>query len=50
MEARMREALVDMVNFVFTPIELNHPDAFGVTAGPMEEDGSRVRLTAAFAR
>ncbi|MFE4020680.1 hypothetical protein ACFXPZ_25290 [Streptomyces sp. NPDC059101] len=40
----------DVLNFVFTPIELNHPDPFGDTAGPMEEDGSCVRLTEAFGR
>ena len=38
------------VNFSFTPIELNHPDPFGVTVVLMEEDGYRVSLTEAFAR
>ncbi|MFD3841502.1 hypothetical protein ACFWWC_35405 [Streptomyces sp. NPDC058642] len=36
------------VNYAFTPIELNHPDPFGVTVVLMEEDGYRVRLTEAF--
>ncbi|MCM2394386.1 hypothetical protein [Streptomyces albipurpureus] len=38
------------VNFSFTPIELDHPDQFGVTVVLMEEDGYRVSLTEAFAR
>ncbi|MFE6496316.1 hypothetical protein [Streptomyces sp. NPDC057748] len=38
------------VNFSFTPIELDHPGAFGVTVVLMEEDGYSVRLTEAFAR
>ncbi|WP_406409131.1 hypothetical protein [Streptomyces sp. NBC_01643] len=38
------------VNYAFTPIELNHPDPFGVTVVLMEEDGYSVRLTEAFAR
>lgn len=38
------------VNFAFTPIELDHPDPFGVTVVLMEEDGYSVRLTEAFAR
>ncbi|MEU2739576.1 hypothetical protein ABZ656_30500 [Streptomyces sp. NPDC007095] len=38
------------VNFSFTPIELDHPDPFGVTVVVMEEDGYSVRLTEAFAR
>ncbi|MFE2498813.1 hypothetical protein [Streptomyces scopuliridis] len=43
------------VNFAFTsieftPIELDHPDPFGVTVSLMEEDGYSVRLTEAFTR
>ncbi|MFJ8164185.1 hypothetical protein ACIRBY_25120 [Streptomyces sp. NPDC096136] len=38
------------VNCAFTPIELNHPDPFGVTVVLMEEDGYRISLTEAFAR
>ncbi|MGW6706860.1 hypothetical protein ACWGDE_18475 [Streptomyces sp. NPDC054956] len=38
------------VNYSFTPIELNHPDPFGVTVVLMEEDGYRISLTEAFAR
>ncbi|MEU0957202.1 hypothetical protein ABZ353_33485 [Streptomyces niveus] len=38
------------VNFAFTPIQLDHPDPFGVTVVLMEEDGYTVRLTEAFAR
>lgn len=38
------------VDFAFIPIELNHPDPFGVTVVLMEEDGYSVRLTEAFAR
>jgi hypothetical protein len=38
------------VNFAFTPIELDHPDPFGVTVVLMEEDGYRVRLTESFDR
>ncbi|MGW1506707.1 hypothetical protein ACWCQW_51345 [Streptomyces mirabilis] len=38
------------VNFAFTPIELDHPDPFGVTVVLMEEDGYRVHLTEAFDR
>ncbi|MFE9491241.1 MULTISPECIES: hypothetical protein [unclassified Streptomyces] len=36
------------VNFSFIPIELGHPDPFGVTVVLMEGDGSSVRLTEAF--
>jgi len=38
------------VNYAFIPIELNHPDPFGVTVVLMEEDGYRVRLAEAFTR
>ncbi|MFJ9543912.1 hypothetical protein ACIRPX_42825 [Streptomyces sp. NPDC101225] len=38
------------VNYAFTPLELNHPDPFGVTVVLMEEDGYRVSLTEAFDR
>ncbi len=38
------------VDYSFTPIELDHPDPFGVTVVLMEEDGYRVRLTEAFDR
>ncbi|MFD9268689.1 hypothetical protein ACFWB1_04030 [Streptomyces goshikiensis] len=38
------------VNFSFTPIELDHPDPFGVTVVLMEEDGYRISLTESFAR
>ncbi|MFJ6393909.1 hypothetical protein ACIQJT_40760 [Streptomyces sp. NPDC091972] len=38
------------VNYSFTPIELDHPDPFGVTVVLMEEDGYRVRLSEAFDR
>ncbi|RPK56106.1 hypothetical protein EES42_41205 [Streptomyces sp. ADI95-17] len=38
------------VNYAFTPIELDHPDPFGVTVVLMEEDGYRISLTEAFAR
>jgi hypothetical protein len=38
------------VSYSFTPIELDHPDPFGVTVVLMEEDGYRVRLTEAFDR
>ncbi|MFJ9098110.1 hypothetical protein ACIRJM_06390 [Streptomyces sp. NPDC102405] len=38
------------VNYSFTPIELDHPDPFGVTVVLMEEDGYRVRLTEVFDR
>lgn len=38
------------VDYAFTPIELDHPDPFGVTVVLMEEDGYRVRLTEAFTR
>ncbi|MER6723106.1 hypothetical protein ABT394_24790 [Streptomyces halstedii] len=38
------------VNFSFTPIELDHPDPFGVTVVLMEQDGYRISLTEAFAR
>ncbi|SES31846.1 hypothetical protein SAMN04487983_104256 [Streptomyces sp. yr375] len=38
------------INYSFTPIELDHPDPFGVTVVLMEEDGYRVRLTEAFDR
>ena len=38
------------VNFSYTPIELDHPDPFGVTVVLMEEDGYRISLTEAFAR
>ncbi|WP_158071276.1 hypothetical protein [Streptomyces sp. CB00455] len=34
----------------FTPIELDHPDPFGVTVVLMEEDGYRISLTEAFTR
>ncbi|MGW2051996.1 hypothetical protein ACWCPF_43810 [Streptomyces sp. NPDC001858] len=37
-------------NFSLTPIELDHPDPFGVTVVLMEEDGYRISLTEAFAR
>ncbi|MEU9413070.1 hypothetical protein AB0E08_46260 [Streptomyces sp. NPDC048281] len=38
------------VDYSFTPIELDHPNPFGVTVLLMEEDGYRVRLAEAFAR
>ncbi|MDQ0904635.1 hypothetical protein QFZ22_000620 [Streptomyces canus] len=38
------------VNYSFTPIEIDHPDPFGVTVVLMEEDGYRVRLAEAFDR
>ncbi len=38
------------VNFSFSPIELDHPDPFGITVVLMEEDGYRISLTEAFAR
>ncbi|MEU4654984.1 hypothetical protein AB0G32_13765 [Streptomyces sp. NPDC023723] len=38
------------VNFSFIPIELDHPDPFGVTVVLREEDGYRFSLTEAFAR
>ena len=39
------------MNYSFTPIEVDHPDPFGVTAVLMEEEnGYRVRLTEAFDR
>lgn len=38
------------VNFTFTPIDLDHPDLFGVTVVLMEENGYSVCLTEAFAR
>ncbi|MDH2390618.1 hypothetical protein QCN29_17830 [Streptomyces sp. HNM0663] len=38
------------VNFSFTPIELDHPDPFGVTVVLMEENRYRISLTEAFAR
>ncbi|MEV1070038.1 hypothetical protein [Streptomyces sp. NPDC050263] len=38
------------VNFSFTPIELDHPDPFGVTVVLMEVGGYRISLTEAFAR
>lgn len=37
------------VNFSFIPLELDHPNPFGVTVVLMEEDGYTVRLTEAFA-
>ncbi|WP_310729191.1 hypothetical protein [Streptomyces sp. N2A] len=37
-------------NFSFIPIELDHPDPFGVTLVLMEEGGYRISLTEAFAR
>ncbi|WP_206299987.1 hypothetical protein [Streptomyces mangrovisoli] len=37
------------VDYSFTPLELDHPNPFGVTVVMMEEDGYRVRLTEAFA-
>ncbi|MEV6146243.1 hypothetical protein [Streptomyces sp. NPDC051992] len=36
------------MNFSFIPIELDHPDPFGVTVVLMEGDGYSVRLTEAF--
>lgn len=38
------------VNYSFAPIELDHPDPFGVSVVLMEEDGYSVRLTEAFTR
>ncbi|WP_258056180.1 hypothetical protein [Streptomyces sp. Ru62] len=38
------------VDFSFTPLELDHPNPFGVTVVLIEEDGYPVRLTEAFAR
>ncbi|AZP22777.1 hypothetical protein EJC51_46095 [Streptomyces aquilus] len=38
------------VNYSFTPIDIDHPDPFGVTVVLMEEDGYRVSLTEAFTR
>lgn len=38
------------VNYSFTPIDIDHPDPFGVTVVLMEEDGCRVSLTEAFTR
>ncbi|GGW85049.1 hypothetical protein CP966_33710 [Streptomyces galilaeus] len=38
------------VDFSFIPIELDHPDPFGVAVMLMEEDGYRISLTEAFAR
>ncbi|MFJ5680227.1 hypothetical protein [Streptomyces sp. NPDC093097] len=38
------------VNFSFAPIELDHPDPFGVIVVLMEENGYRISLTEAFAR
>ncbi|MFH9663440.1 hypothetical protein ACH4NF_34850 [Streptomyces sp. NPDC017248] len=32
------------VNFSFTPIELDHPDPFGVTVVLTEKDGYRISL------
>ncbi|MFF7529963.1 hypothetical protein ACFZB2_12820 [Streptomyces bobili] len=37
------------VNFSFIPIELDHPDPFGVAVMLMK-DGYRISLTEAFAR
>ncbi|MET9467094.1 hypothetical protein ABZY44_20280 [Streptomyces sp. NPDC006544] len=34
----------------FTPVELAHPDPFGVTVGRMEQDGYHISLSPAFAR
>ncbi|MFF0095262.1 hypothetical protein ACFYSF_35755 [Streptomyces canus] len=38
------------VNYSFAPIELDHPDPFGVTVVLMEEDDYQVSLTEAFDR
>jgi hypothetical protein len=38
------------VDYSFTPIEIDHPDPFGVTVVLMEEDGYRVRLAETFDR
>lgn len=39
-----------MTSFAFTPIKLDHPNPFGVTAVLMNEGGYRVRVTEAFTR
>lgn len=49
-EARMWDGLVGAASFSFTPIELDHPDPFGVTVVLMEEDGYRISLIEAFVR
>ncbi|MET8133054.1 hypothetical protein [Streptomyces sp. NPDC005251] len=36
------------VDYAFTPMELDHPNPFGVTVVLMEEDGYTVRLTDSF--
>ncbi|MET9889113.1 hypothetical protein ABZZ47_02665 [Streptomyces sp. NPDC006465] len=36
------------VDYAFTPMELDHPNPFGVTVVLMEEDGYTVRLTESF--
>ncbi|MET7986855.1 hypothetical protein [Streptomyces sp. NPDC005281] len=36
------------VDYAFTPMDLDHPNPFGVTVVLMEEDGYTVRLTDAF--
>ncbi|MFJ7966591.1 hypothetical protein [Streptomyces sp. NPDC096324] len=38
------------VEYAFTPMELDHPNPFGVTVVLMEEDGYTVRLTDVFDR
>ncbi|MFF3405004.1 hypothetical protein ACFYW8_02030 [Streptomyces sp. NPDC002742] len=38
------------VDYAFTPMELDHPNPFGVTVVLMEEDGYTVRLTDSFDR
>ncbi|MEU4169187.1 hypothetical protein AB0F46_20225 [Streptomyces sp. NPDC026665] len=38
------------VDYAFTPMELDHPNPFGVTVVLMEEDGYTVRLTDVFDR
>ncbi|MFF4535151.1 hypothetical protein [Streptomyces aureus] len=38
------------VEYAFTPLELDHPNPFGVTVVLMEEDGYTVRLTDSFER
>jgi hypothetical protein len=43
-------AIQAAVTYSFTPIEIDHPDPFGVTVVLMEEDGYRVSLTEAFDR
>ncbi|WP_275461399.1 hypothetical protein [Streptomyces noursei] len=34
----------------FAPMELDHPDSFGVTVVLMDENGYRISLAEAFAR